>query len=193
MAGRYINLSMDTAAATFNGVTQSKYCLKMSGLPFRATEQEMKDFFQPDAECQSVKVILNRDGRPSGDAIASFEDEEALEKAMVKDREHLGSRFVVLSKYDETNNGSMNGGTSAGGNFVIRMGGLPYKAKVKEIIEWFGPDVECLRVRILRSRDNRPSGEALAEFATKEEAENAMLKNKEYLGERFVVLTRQDF
>ena len=76
----------------------SKFCLKMSGLPFRATEQEMKDFFLPNAKCKSIKVILNRDGRPSGDAIASFEDEESLQSAMEKDREHLGSRFIVLTR-----------------------------------------------------------------------------------------------
>jgi hypothetical protein len=41
---------------------------------------------------------LNRDGRPSGDAIAEFETEEAMEEAMKKDREHLGTRFVVLTR-----------------------------------------------------------------------------------------------
>jgi heterogeneous nuclear ribonucleoprotein F/H len=40
-----------------------------------------------------VRVILNRDGRPSGDAIAEFETEEAVEEAMKKDREHLGNRY----------------------------------------------------------------------------------------------------
>ena len=62
----------------------------MSGLPFRATEQEMKEFFLPQAKCSAIKVILNREGRPSGDAIASFEDEDALQAALAKDREHLG-------------------------------------------------------------------------------------------------------
>ena len=48
--------------------------------------------------CQSVCVILNRDGRPSGDAIAEFATEEELEEAMKKDRENLGSRFIVLTR-----------------------------------------------------------------------------------------------
>ena len=39
----------------------------------------------------------------------------------------------------------------------------------------------------------RPSGEAIAEFSSKVEAEAAMKMNKEYLGERFVVLTAIDF
>ena len=71
----------------------------MSGLPFKASEKEMRDFFLPEAKCVSVKVILNRDGRPSGDAIAAFEGQEEVEAAMKKDREHLGTRFIVLSRY----------------------------------------------------------------------------------------------
>ena len=92
LGNRYINLKLDTAAATFDmeNVSTSN-CLIMSGVPFRATEQEMKDFFLP-TKCQTVKVILNRDCRPSGEALASFEDEESLEQALTKDRENLGDR-----------------------------------------------------------------------------------------------------
>ena len=45
-----------------------------------------------------MKVILNRDGRPSGDAVAEFDSEDAVEKAMVKDRDSMGSRYVVLTR-----------------------------------------------------------------------------------------------
>ena len=45
-----------------------------------------------------MKVILNRDGRPSGDALAEFDSEEAVQKAMEKDRESMGSRYVVLTR-----------------------------------------------------------------------------------------------
>lgn len=73
------------------------------------------------------------------------------------------------------------------------MGGLPYKAKVQEIKDFFGEDAEVVRIKILKTRDNRPSGEAIAEFATKDAAVNAMKKDKEYLGDRFVKLTRMGF
>ena len=100
MEGRYINLSMDSVTATFNNSTSnnSEYCVKMSGVPFRATEQELKDFFRGGDEPVRVKVILNRDGRPSGDALAEFDSEEAVQKAMLKDRDSMGSRYVVLTR-----------------------------------------------------------------------------------------------
>ena len=71
------------------------------------------------------------------------------------------------------------------------MGGLPYRASVREIMEWFLPESECSHVRVLMNRDGRPSGEALAEFDSEDAAERAMTKNKQYMGERFVILTAQ--
>merc|ERR1711956_12336 len=117
-------------------VNKKENCIKMSGLPFKASEKE---------------------------------------------REHLGTRFIVLSKLQEE--GASNE------YFSIKLGGLPFKARNEEIVDWFSPKAECMRVKILKNRDNRPSGEAIAEFASKESAEAAMKMNKEYLGERFVVLT----
>lgn len=188
MNGRYINLTLDSAAGTFNesGNGKKENCIKMSGLPFRASEEEMKDFFLPNAKCVSVKVILNRDGRPSGDAIASFDSPEEVEEAMQRDGEHLGSRYINLSKLQEES-------SSSGDCFSLKMSGLPFRTREPEIKDWFSTVAECQRVKILKNRENRPSGEAIAEFATKEDALEAMKLNKEYLGERFVVLTALDF
>lgn len=71
------------------------------------------------------------------------------------------------------------------------MGGLPFRASTKEIREWFQPEAECVHVKIMMNREGRPSGEALAEFESQEMAEKAMVKNKQYMGERFVILTPQ--
>jgi len=186
MNGRYINLTLDTAAGTFNeNCKEKENCIKMSGLPFRASEKEMKDFFLPNAKCVSVKVILNRDGRPSGDAIASFDSQEEVEEAMKKDGEHLGSRYINLSRLQEE--------SSSSEHFSVKMSGLPFRTRGAEIVDWFSPTAECQGVKILKNRENRPSGEAIASFSTKEAAEAAMKMNKEYLGERFVILTPLDF
>merc|ERR1712038_965174 len=88
---------------------------------------------------------------------------------------------------------SERGGYRTDGPFTIKMGGLPYKATVNEIIDWFHPQANCIDVRIFRGRDNRPSGEAVAEFETEDDARAAMAKNREYMGERFIVLTPQGF
>lgn len=210
MQGRYINLSMENKGQP---LLRSGFYIRMKGLPFRASEQEMRDFFLPDAECASVRIIFNREGRPSGDAIAEFESEEEAEKAMKKNREHLGSRFVILSReygdgrgndsYDYGGRGGGGGGgrgrdrgesmdmSASSGKFALRMGGLPFRATEKQIQDWFSKEAQCTFVKIILNRDGRPSGEAMAEFDTEEEAEAALRLNREYLGDRFVILTPQ--
>jgi RNA recognition motif-containing protein len=195
MDNRYINI----VAESGRPLARNGFYVRMSGLPFRATEEEMIDFFKPDADCVAARVIYNREGRPSGEAIAEFESDEQAQLAIkFKNREHLGSRFVILSMED---NGGAGGNSSFGDNgdngegsagaFKIRMGGLPFRAQVKEIQDWFNPEAECVHIKVLLNREGRPSGEALASFETEEEAEAAMKKNKEYMGERFVILTPQ--
>jgi len=155
MNGRYINLTKDSSRP----LSRAGFFVRMQGLPYRASEQEIKDFFLPDAECVGVRIILNREGRPSGDAIAEFETDEAAETAVAsKNREHLGSRFVVLTREDASSGGSGGGhqngfqnggggfhggrdsgptaGTPGSNRFVVKMGGLPYRAGVKDILEW---------------------------------------------------------
>ena len=78
-----------------------------------------------------------------------------------------------------------------GEKFSIRLKGLPFRTREAEIVEWFS--LPCTRVKILMNRDNRPSGEAIAEFPSKEIAVAAMKMNKQYLGDRYVVLTPLDF
>jgi heterogeneous nuclear ribonucleoprotein F/H len=133
-----------------------------------------------------------------GDAIVEFETEDLMEIAMKKNREHLGNRFVVLTREKDHQSPPKNrpSGNNRGGDhndqlrFPIKMSGLPYRLSEREIIDWFLP-LTCARVRILKNRDNKPSGEAIAEFNNEEDANNAMKKNKKYLGDRFVVLTCQ--
>ena len=46
MNGRYINLAMDNVSVSFSNASGSSNGIRLSGLPFRATEQEIKDFFK---------------------------------------------------------------------------------------------------------------------------------------------------
>lgn len=64
---------------------------------------------------------------------------------------------------------------------VIRMRGLPYSAKEKDITEFFAPVVP-MRVNIDFDHYGRPSGEAEVQFASHEEAMSGMQKNNGYMG-----------
>ncbi|XP_008486469.2 heterogeneous nuclear ribonucleoprotein H2-like, partial [Diaphorina citri] len=73
--------------------------------------------------------------------------------------------------------------------FVIKLRGLPWSTTVDEILEFFdGVNVRNGRagVKITRSRNGRPSGEAFVEVEDEVDMENALRKNKEYLGNRYI-------
>ena len=55
------------------------------------------------------------------------------------------------------------------------MGGIPYRTSVDDIIQFFLPEVQCSSARIILNRDERPSGEAVAEFETEFEARSVEL------------------
>lgn len=218
MEGRYIELAMDKVRVTFDkDAGAGDLSLRMTGVPYRTTDAELKDFFQPAAKCVDVKVVLNRDGMPSGEAIATFESEEEVKAAMTCDKTYMGSRYVVLQRTGDNNSfpssapppshhdrtphrggrggggprgggiGGRNDGGSGGNN--VRLHGLPYDATETDIVEFFKSVAACTNVRILQNRNGMASGDAIASFGSKEDAEAALSRNREYIGSRYVTLS----
>ncbi|XP_053200270.1 heterogeneous nuclear ribonucleoprotein F-like isoform X1 [Panonychus citri] len=70
---------------------------------------------------------------------------------------------------------------------MIHMRGLPYKATEEDIEKFFSPYVP-ISIGILFDNLGRPSGEADVEFATHEEANMAMSKNKSNMELRYIEL-----
>jgi len=77
--------------------------LKMRGLPFEATVQEIVDWFGHDkvapkvtVEVENVVLCTNFSGKPSGNAYVKFEDADAAKAAYAMHRENFGRRYVEL-------------------------------------------------------------------------------------------------
>uniref|UniRef100_A0A1D1Z988 G-rich sequence factor 1 n=2 Tax=Anthurium amnicola TaxID=1678845 RepID=A0A1D1Z988_9ARAE len=71
--------------------------LRMRGLPFSAGKDDVLDFFKDfELSEESVHIVLNSDGRPTGEAFVEFPNAEDSKSAMVKDRMTLGSRYIEL-------------------------------------------------------------------------------------------------
>lgn len=80
------------------GGDQDDGCIvKLRGLPWSATVEEVLKFFH---DCKvsggksGIHMTTSREGRPSGEAFVEFEDEDDLQKACQKDREHMGNRYI---------------------------------------------------------------------------------------------------
>eukprot|EP00262_Sarcandra_glabra_P020230 TRINITY_DN7963_c0_g1_i1.p1 TRINITY_DN7963_c0_g1~~TRINITY_DN7963_c0_g1_i1.p1 ORF type:complete len:254 (-),score=44.77 TRINITY_DN7963_c0_g1_i1:17-778(-) len=71
--------------------------LRLRGLPFSAGKDDVIDFFK-DFELSEdcVHVVVNADGRSTGEAFVEFASTEDSKAAMVKDRMTLGSRYIEL-------------------------------------------------------------------------------------------------
>jgi heterogeneous nuclear ribonucleoprotein F/H len=87
----------DPSAAAHTGV------LKLRGLPFSATKDDIISFFD-DAVLggvaplvhDSIHIVTSIDGRPSGVAFVEFGSADDAKAAMRKDRHSMGTRYVEL-------------------------------------------------------------------------------------------------
>merc|ERR1719369_1588776 len=67
------------------------------------------------------------------------------------------------------------------------MRGIPFDAGMMDVAEFFKP-LEPVHIEIEMNEKGRPKGEADAYFATVAEAKEAMQKNKDHMGNRYVEL-----
>ena len=80
--------------------------LKLRGLPFSATKEDIIEFFNGFVVSEdSINITFMPDGRPTGEAFVEFASAEDSEAAMERDRKTLGSRYIELfaSSQEELN------------------------------------------------------------------------------------------
>lgn len=71
--------------------------LRMRGLPYSASKDDILDFFKDyQLSENNVHIVLNSEGRPSGEAFVEFATAEDSKSAMGRDRMTLGSRYIEL-------------------------------------------------------------------------------------------------
>ncbi|KAL4002420.1 RNA recognition motif family protein [Acanthocheilonema viteae] len=69
----------------------------------------------------------------------------------------------------------------------IYMRGLPYSANALDIEDFFKP-LNCVEIQLGFNEDRRPSGDACVIFGTVAEARDAMSRNKQCIGNRYIEL-----
>ncbi|XP_031110646.1 heterogeneous nuclear ribonucleoprotein F-like [Ipomoea triloba] len=175
--------------------------LRLRGLPFSASKEDIIEFFKKFSLPEdSINIIANSEGRPTGDAFVEFADAEDSRAAMAKDRMTIGTRYIELfpSSHEEleetVSKGRILQKPSDGKDLtevtpVLRMRGLPYSAAKDDIIEFFKDFVLSEEsVHITLNFEGRPTGEAFVEFANPEDAKVALAKDRMSLGSRYIEL-----
>ena len=71
--------------------------VKMRGLPYKVTRNDILDFFTGlSVPLNGVHLMFNEREQPTGEAYVEFSSPEDRERAMAKDRQHIGGRYVEL-------------------------------------------------------------------------------------------------
>merc|ERR1712106_1257095 len=164
--------------------------IKLSGLPWKATENEIVEFLTGCEIVGNVVIIKNEAGRPSGDAVVKLVSQVDLAKAMKRNKENLHDRYIVVEEtdseaYDIHNNKVQKLETEE--NTFIHLRGLIWSV-TEEDIKKFLHDSKIKKVVIKRNNSGKPTGDAFVELESEVDVEKAKSHNKEYLGERFVIL-----
>uniref|UniRef100_A0A670ZWC8 RNA binding motif protein 19 n=1 Tax=Pseudonaja textilis TaxID=8673 RepID=A0A670ZWC8_PSETE len=71
------------------------FTVKMRGAPFNVTEQNVKEFFVP-LRPLAIRIARNAHGNKTGYVFVDFNTEEEQQKALKRDREYMGGRYIEL-------------------------------------------------------------------------------------------------
>ncbi|KAM9087117.1 G-rich sequence factor 1 isoform 1-T1 [Megaptera novaeangliae] len=170
------------------------YLIRAQGLPWSCTVEDVLSFF---SDCRirngenGIHFLLNRDGKRRGDALIEMESEQDVQKALEKHRMYMGQRYVEVY---EINNEDVDAlmkslhvkSTPVVNDGVVRLRGLPYSCNEKDIIDFFaGLNIVDITF-VMDYRGRRKTGEAYVQFEEPEMANQALLKHREEIGNRYI-------
>ncbi|KOB67995.1 putative Heterogeneous nuclear ribonucleoprotein H, partial [Operophtera brumata] len=149
-----------------NGSGDNSYIIKLRGLPFSTTVQEVVTFLS-DVNIlngkDGVHLTEVRPGRPSGECFVEVESQE--------DNEDGFDDIPYL-------NDSMG---------IVKLRGLPFGCSKEEIVTFFdGITVSPDGVHLLTDSSGRASGEAFVHFNDKGSAQEALTRDREKIGHRYI-------
>ncbi|XP_020383569.1 heterogeneous nuclear ribonucleoprotein H3-like isoform X3 [Rhincodon typus] len=175
------------------------FVVRVRGLPWSCTADEVLRFF---SDCKilngtaGIHFTYLREGRPSGEAFVQLESEEDVKRALAKDRESMGHRYIEVfetkaSEMDWALKHANPNQTESTSDGTVRLRGLPFGCSKEEILQFFtGLEIVPNGITLPVDYQGRSTGEAFVQFASKEIAEKALGKHKERIGHRYIEIFR---
>uniref|UniRef100_A0A668ANP9 Epithelial splicing regulatory protein 2 n=1 Tax=Myripristis murdjan TaxID=586833 RepID=A0A668ANP9_9TELE len=219
MGSRYIEVYKATgeeflkiAGGTSNEVAQflskeNQVIIRMRGLPFTATPQDVLAFLGPESPVtdatEGLLFVKYPDGRPTGDAFVLFSCEEYAQNALKKHKQILGKRYIelfrstaaevqqVLNRYMSTPLiSTLPPPPIVNTRDCVRLRGLPYTAAIEDILEFMGEhtiDIKPHGVHMVLNQQGRPSGDAFIQMKSSDKAFMVAQKcHKKTMKDRYV-------
>ncbi|XP_066049527.1 nucleolin [Chamaea fasciata] len=139
--------------------------LFLKNLPYRITEDEIKEVFENALE---VRIVMNKDGTSKGMAYVEFKTEAEANKAMEeKQGTEIEGRAVVIDFTGEKSQQEHQKGESK----TLIVNNLSYAATEETLQEVFK---KASSIKVPQNNQGRPKGYAFVDFATAEDAREAL-------------------
>ncbi|EKX39604.1 hypothetical protein GUITHDRAFT_54250, partial [Guillardia theta CCMP2712] len=179
---------------------------RVRGLPYSAATADIEEFFKGCAILKDgINFVLSHGGRPAGEAFVTFETENDCRRALMRDRDLMNKRYVEVypSSEDEKHvaitsavsyaqdDQSSGGDPSTSYKGVVKLRGLPYSITADDIRSFFGHlSIKEDGIIICLNRERRNNGEAFVEFTDEYVVDEAVKKDRQMIGSRYVEVFR---
>ncbi|KAI0984115.1 hypothetical protein GJ496_003079 [Pomphorhynchus laevis] len=181
-----------------NNKKGERYVVKLRGLPWSATKEEVVSFMSGCNIKNGTDGILmvSRHGPVRGEAFVELESENDLEVAMSKHRDHMGTRYIEVFR---SSAGEMNHvlNPKVVANWrdpVVRLRGIPYYCTKDDIYDFFsGLQIAHNGVYMSMDETGNASGLAFVAFTKMDIAFKALEKHRMMIGHRYVEVFQSSY
>ncbi|XP_009981903.1 PREDICTED: nucleolin [Tauraco erythrolophus] len=141
--------------------------LFVKNLPYRLTEDEMRDVFENALE---IRIVMNKDGNSKGMAYIEFKTEAEANKALEeKQGTEIDGRAMVIDFTGEKSHQDHQKGGGESKTLIVN--NLSYAASEETLQELFK---KASSIKMPQTNQGRPKGYAFVEFPTAEDAKEAL-------------------
>ncbi|XP_017490061.1 PREDICTED: heterogeneous nuclear ribonucleoprotein H isoform X2 [Rhagoletis zephyria] len=194
----YNDQSQDQSGGGGTSTSGSPKYIRLRGLPWSATHQEILDFLgnvNVVNGSKGIHLITSRwDGKNTGEAYVEVQAQEDVEEARKLNKGSMGHRYIeVFTANPKEAKEAMRKTGSHGVSYVVKLRGLPYAVTEQQVEEFFnGLEIKPDREGILFVMDKRgrATGEAFVQFESQEDTEQALGRNREKIGHRYIEIFR---
>ncbi|NWU70915.1 NUCL protein, partial [Pterocles burchelli] len=143
--------------------------LFVKNLPYRLTEDEMREVFENAVE---IRIVMNKDGNSKGMAYVEFKTEAEADKALEeKQGTEVDGRAMVIDFTGEKSHQDHQKGGGERESKTLIVNNLSYAASEETLQELFK---KASSIKMPQNNQGRPKGYAFVEFPTTEDAKEAL-------------------
>jgi nucleolin len=155
----------------------------VKSLPFSATEEEVKAFFEGCGAIENVYLLRGRDRRPKGSGFVRFVNKESVAKAVAKNGSELGGRALTIEEAKPREERPAQPRESKTSTSVF-IGNLSYTTTEAQLRTHFEGVGAIKAIRLATDRNGQSKGFAHIDFETEEQAGKAVQKSASELDGR---------